>query len=155
LNGVVSSNETDLDQQLIVRLKLLDQSLTRVWNPLAESYCSVWSEELGLEVERRPDLETGDTERVHAVQGLLARMLVASELGYHVLRTVPQSPPRLLCVEIDGITTPNHVARESLIGSDEKITRFPFSDTMKDAAFRSFDLPKEFRSAAATRGNQH
>ncbi|MBC7822167.1 MAG: hypothetical protein IAG10_35225, partial [Planctomycetaceae bacterium] len=101
LERLAAADQSQLAEEVTVRLKLLDRLRTDVLDRFVAGYLEAWSADVGLESCRMPELETSDTERVLLVSGLLAQQFVAAEAGYHLLRTTPQSPPRLLLVATD------------------------------------------------------
>ena len=101
LSALATATDAELVQHVTVRLTLLDRLRTEVLDQFVSRYVEAWSAEIGLESRRASELETGETERVLIVNGLLAQRLVAAEVGYHLLRSSAQSSPRLLLVSID------------------------------------------------------
>ncbi|MFM9963220.1 MAG: AAA family ATPase [Planctomycetaceae bacterium] len=138
LETLATANDGRLTEEVTVRLKLLDRLRVEVLDRFVAGYLAAWSADMGLESRRMPESETGDNERVLLVSGLLAQSFVVAESGYHLLRTTPQSPPRLLLVATDQPAT--DLIRE-YDESDSQLT--PLSvELLCDAAFGSLSNPK-------------
>ena len=138
LESLAVAGESRLAEEVTVRLKLLDRLRTDVLDRFVAGYLAAWSADVGLESRRVPELETSDTERVLLVSGLLAQQFVAAEVGYHLLRTTPQSPPRLLLVATDQPAT--DLIRE-YDETDGQLTQLSV-ELLRDTAFAKFTNPK-------------
>ena len=138
LERLAAADESRLAEAVTVRLKLLDRLRMEVLEQFVAAYLSAWSDDIGLESRRVSELEIDETERVLVVNGWLAQELVAAELGYHLLRSSPQSPPRLLLIS-EGMSA-DELIREYDEADDE--LRQLGIEMLRDAAFGQISNPK-------------
>ena len=138
LERLAAADESRLAEEVTVRLKLLDRLRTEVLDRFVAGYLAAWSDDVGLESRRSAALETDETERVLVVSGLLAQEFVAGELGYHLLRSSPQSPPRLLQVS-DGLPTVELI--RDYDEADGELGKLRI-EMLRDAAFERLSNPK-------------